>query len=104
MLFGMLISNAIKYTPPDGTITIETSLLDKESKNKSINNLDINEPTLLFAVSDSGIGIPIEQQDKMYTKMFRASNAQIMSSNGNGLGLYIAKGIVESIGGVFARA
>ena len=94
-----LISNAIKYTPPDGTITIETSLLDKESKNKSINNLDINEPTLLFAVSDSGIGIPIEQQDKMYTKMFRASNAQIMSSNGNGLGLYIAKGIVESIGG-----
>jgi PAS domain S-box-containing protein len=80
-----LISNAIKYTPDNGKITV---ILEESFGTKRI------------TVSDTGFGIPKNQQDQVFTKLFRAENAKKMSAmQGSGLGLYLAKSIVESLGG-----
>jgi len=78
-----LISNAIKYTPEGGSvsITFKDFLGDKA-----------------IIVSDTGIGIPEEEQDKVFTKLFRANNAKNIGSQGTGLGLYLIKSIIEAMG------
>ena len=80
-----LISNALKYTPAGGTITITFEETAGEKRIK---------------VSDTGLGIPKNQQDHVFTKLFRADNVQGLSdSQGIGLGLYLVKSVVSSIGG-----
>lgn len=78
------IDNAIKYTPSGGKITVSLELIDKEIK---------------FSVKDTGIGIPKDQQERIFTKFFRAPEAVKMATEGSGLGLYITKNIVEAHGG-----
>ena len=51
-------------------------------------------------VADAGCGIPSYQQDKIFTKFFRADNAVRLHTSGTGLGLYVAKNIVEKHGGI----
>lgn len=75
-----LLSNAIKYTPEGGGISLSLSLQDN---------------SLAFSISDTGFGIPKDQQSKIFTKFFRGDNAQKTDPNGNGLGLYITKSIVD---------
>ena len=79
-----LISNAIKYTPDKGQITMD------------INNKDHE---LLIKIVDSGYGIPKDQQDKVFTKFFRAENIRTQNTDGTGLGLYVVKSMLEKIGG-----
>jgi PAS domain S-box-containing protein len=80
-----LITNAIKYTPEGGKVTI--SFKESEGKNNIV-------------VTDTGYGIPQNQQDKIFTKLFRAENVkEINSSQSTGLGLYLVKSLVEAIGG-----
>jgi len=79
-----LITNAIKYSPDGGDIKI---------------NFEFGNGLATLTVSDSGYGIPKEEQNKIFTKMFRASNVLTKSVDGNGLGLYIVKSIVEQGGG-----
>jgi len=79
-----LVSNAIKYSNKGGDIVCKTE--------KTGNNI-------LMQVKDSGIGIPKEQQSKIFGKLFRASNAFAQDARGNGLGLYTAKKIIERMGG-----
>ena len=79
-----LISNAIKYTPPGGSITV---LLRQENS------------TILGQVRDTGIGIPPEVREKIFTEFFRASNAKDLNIPGTGLGLAIVKQIIEKVGG-----
>jgi len=79
-----LFSNAIKYTPAGGTIT---SKIGKDGKNA------------IIEVADTGFGIPADQQQKIFSKMFRARNAIDSKNEGIGLGLYIVKSIVEQFGG-----
>jgi PAS domain S-box-containing protein len=76
-----LVSNAVKYTPKDGHVIVSVE--------------QSNEGETLLHVKDSGIGIPIEQQKRVFERFFRADNAQSQEVNGTGLGLYIAKAIVE---------
>lgn len=80
-----LLSNAIKYTPEKGKITLKISMK--------------NEDELLFEVSDNGLGIPEDQQDKMFQKFFRADNVLKNEVEGTGLGLYVVKSIIETLGG-----
>jgi len=79
-----LLSNALKYTPVKGQISISIE------KNK--NNIKIE-------VADSGIGIPKAQQNKIFTKLFRADNAKERETDGTGLGLYIVKSIIDQFDG-----
>lgn len=83
-LWCNLISNAIKYTPDKGRITIFLSAKDGK---------------ILGKVSDSGIGIPEEDQEKLFSEFFRARNARREGIPGTGLGLAITKKIVEGLGG-----
>lgn len=75
-----LVGNAIKYTPMGGTVTI---------------SLGMQESQIIFRVSDSGPGIPPEEQPRVFEKFFRASNRP-KGVEGTGLGLAIVKSIVES--------
>ncbi len=84
-----VIENAIHYTLPGGTveITFATGAGGAE-----------------MIVRDTGIGIPDDQTDRIFTKFFRASNAMRAQPNGSGLGLFIAKNILEKHGGSIAIA
>jgi signal transduction histidine kinase len=50
-------------------------------------------------VRDEGCGIPANQQNKIFTKLFRASNATKVATDGTGLGLYVTKALIERAGG-----
>lgn len=84
MVFQNLLSNAVKYTPESGHILVGVEHKDKE---------------VLIKVSDSGWGIPKDEANKIFTKLFRASNVKEQDTEGTGLGLYIVKSIVEESGG-----
>ena len=79
-----LLENAIKYTKPGGKIEV--------SLKRSDNNVE-------FLIKDSGVGISQDQQNRIFTKFFRAANVVRMETDGSGLGLFIAKNIVEAHGG-----
>lgn len=79
-----LIENAIRYTPEGGKIDVKI-----EKKGKEIE----------FSIKDTGIGIPKKEQERVFTKFFRGSNAIRMETEGSGLGLFITKNIVEAHGG-----
>jgi PAS domain S-box-containing protein len=96
IIFQNLLSNAVKYTLDSGNINIEI-LKIKNGDNWGGKN--INEDSLAIKISDSGIGIPKNQQDKMFSKMFRADNARESETEGTGLGLYIIQSIVDKSGG-----
>lgn len=83
MVMQNLISNAIKYTPENGSVEAELTLAGA------------GREVLFFRVTDTGIGIPKDQRDKVFNKMFRASNAQSQVPDGTGLGLYVIKTILE---------
>ena len=76
-----LLENAITYTKPKGKIII--SLSKKEKK-------------VEFSIKDNGIGIPENQKERIFTKFFRAANVVRMDTQGTGLGLFIAKNIIEA--------
>ena len=52
----------------------------------------------IFSCKDNCIGIPLEDQSKIFSRMFRASNARLMKENGTGLGLFIVKTIASGLG------
>jgi signal transduction histidine kinase len=83
-VFQNLIENAIKYTPIGGTVSI-TAKLEGDMVHVS--------------VKDSGIGIPEAQKPHIFSKFFRAANAMRVDTVGSGLGLFIAKEVVERHGG-----
>jgi len=84
IIFQNLLSNAIKYTPPSGAVTLSITL---------------TPPNILITVTDTGYGIPSAQQNKIFTKLFRADNIRNKEIEGTGLGLYIVKSIVDASGG-----
>ena len=85
MVIQNLLSNAIKYTPENGRVDVSLFLDNKKN--------------VLLKMTDTGYGIPKNQHDKIFTKLFRADNVIGKDTEGTGLGLYIAKSIVEQAGG-----
>lgn len=86
-VFANLIENAIRYTPDGGRIDVTAR--------------DEGED-IVWSVSDTGIGIPETQQERIFEKFYRAGNAVEHSSEGSGLGLYLAKFIVGTWNGRIA--
>ncbi|WP_257454642.1 PAS domain-containing sensor histidine kinase [Archangium lipolyticum] len=79
-----LLENALKYSPTGGKIRVAVTHTGKEAR---------------VSVSDSGIGIPADQQAHLFERFFRARNAPISGFGGLGLGLYICRDIIERHGG-----
>ncbi|QQG50241.1 MAG: PAS domain S-box protein [Candidatus Berkelbacteria bacterium] len=92
IVFQNLFGNAVKYTPDKGSISVEVSVIRPKD------NLPISEGVLVV-IRDTGYGIPRKQQDKVFTKLFRAENAKIIDTEGAGLGLYMVKSILNHTGG-----
>lgn len=91
LILQNLISNAVKYTPEKGTVTITAT--PYSGNDPSL------KPGTVLNVEDTGIGIPPEQQRNIFTKLFRAENAQHSNVEGTGLGLYSVKATVEKLKG-----
>ena len=84
-----LLTNAVKFTPAGGTVTLQVRR---------------SEADLVVAISDTGVGIPQDEQGQLFTRFFRSSTATRMAIPGTGLGLVIVKQIVEEHGGTIALA
>ena len=82
-----LLTNAVKFTPAGGKVALHTR---REGED------------LVFTVSDTGVGIPEDEQDRLFTRFFRSSVATRMAIQGTGLGLVIVKRIVEEHGGTIS--
>ncbi len=79
-----LVMNAFKYTPNKGDVLI---------------SITHDTDNIIIAIKDTGLGIPANQRDKMFTKLFRADNVKRKDTDGTGLGLFIVKTIAEYTGG-----
>lgn len=76
-----LLSNAVKYTPSGGSVALSVA----QEGNSAV-----------LTVADTGIGIPATDQDSLFTRFFRASNAVELAIPGSGLGLSIVRTIVAN--------
>jgi signal transduction histidine kinase len=83
-LVGNLLSNALKFTPAGGTVTVRTF---------------VDGDDAVLEVADTGIGIPEGEQDRLFQRFFRSSTATEQAIPGTGLGLVISRAIAEAHGG-----
>ncbi len=81
-----LIDNAIKYTPEGGCVEVNLSVAEEKDE-------------IILKVSDSGIGIPPEEHENLFSPFFRADNAKKQESSGTGLGLAFVKAVLDAAGG-----
>ncbi len=79
-----LVANAVKYTPPEGKIHLD---------------LRGGKDGFTICISDTGYGIPRALQGEVFKKFFRGANIRHLGSEGTGLGLYVAKAMVEQLNG-----
>jgi len=79
-----LISNAVKFTPSGGTLTFSAKERDGQ---------------VTVRVSDTGTGIPVHERKRVFERFYQIDNARTNVQGGSGLGLSIAKHIIEAQGG-----
>ena len=82
-----LISNAVKYSPAGGAITVTVVSHDQQPDE------------VLFSVSDQGLGIPTEYMGKLFQKYSRVDAGEAVKIKGTGLGLWICREIIKAHGG-----
>ncbi|HEY89618.1 MAG TPA: hypothetical protein G4N98_07790, partial [Thermoflexia bacterium] len=80
-MYDNLIGNALKFTPAGGEVTVQLSLQDTE---------------LLLEISDTGIGIPAEELDRIFERFYQVDGSMTRRYGGTGLGLALVKEIVEA--------
>lgn len=97
MIVQNLLSNAAKYTSEKGDISVTLRRATAHDVQKA--NVRTGRDYWYFSVKDTGYGIPKNQQDKIFSKLFRADNVRALDVEGTGLGLYIVKEVVEKLGG-----
>jgi len=83
-IINNLISNAIKYSPNGSRVIVR---------------LSARRQAAVLSVHDRGFGIPKSAQEQIFTKFFRAGNVVRRETSGTGLGLYLVRGLTESLGG-----
>jgi signal transduction histidine kinase len=80
-----LVGNALRYTPAGGTVTVSAEQADSAFAR--------------ISVADTGSGIPEDEQDRIFEKFYQVQGQALPRHHGAGLGLSIAKGLVEAHGG-----
>lgn len=88
--FTNLIQNSVKFTPAAGTVrvSLESTVSDE------------GKAAVVVRIADTGIGIPADDLDRLFTRFFRASNATAAAIPGTGLGLAIVQSLIAAHGGV----
>ena len=86
-LFGILLDNAARYTPPGGRVAA---------------GLEVHDDRAIVRVTDTGIGLDPTDRQRVFERLYRGSRAREMRPSGTGLGLAIARWIVESHAGAIA--
>ena len=84
-----LLGNAVKFTPNGGSINLDTRLINENN----------GACTIQVTVTDTGIGISLEQQTRLFQPFHQAESDTTRKFGGTGLGLSISKSIVEMMGG-----
>jgi len=79
-----LLLNAVKYTPANGTVSVR---VEKQTE------------SIVVEISDTGIGIPQDEQPRIFEEFYRASNARAIEHEGDGLGLSLVKRVIDLHGG-----
>lgn len=82
-----IVDNALNYTPAGGSVRMLVSAGAGYAK---------------ILVNDTGVGIPERQMPRLFTKFFRGENVMRMQTDGSGLGLYIAKNVIDSHNGTIS--
>jgi two-component system phosphate regulon sensor histidine kinase PhoR len=83
-VFINLINNAIKFSPKGSVVEVGVKRIDDQTH---------------VAITDHGLGIPLESMPHLFKQFYRAKNVTIAEIPGSGIGLYIVKSIVEALGG-----
>ncbi len=86
IVLSNVIDNAIKYNVQEGSVTIRIRPIE-------------GKPYVEVMIEDTGVGISPENINKLFTKFFRAESTMKLATEGSGLGLYLAKNIIEQHGG-----
>ena len=94
-----LISNAIKFSPRDSTITISLELNPENMISEQSNLTQTDESLIIFKVQDQGRGIPPDKMNSIFERFHQVDASDSRQKGGTGLGLAICRSIVEQHGG-----
>jgi signal transduction histidine kinase len=108
-ILGNLIENALRYTPPGGSVTVRAygddrpmttdhqPPLNGEQARSSV--VDRRSSVVVFEVADTGVGIPPDELPRVFERFYRTDKARARETGGSGLGLAIVQRLVEMQGG-----
>eukprot|EP00602_Paraphysomonas_sp_CaronLab_P013657 CAMPEP_0185041066 /NCGR_PEP_ID=MMETSP1103-20130426/39882_1 /TAXON_ID=36769 /ORGANISM="Paraphysomonas bandaiensis, Strain Caron Lab Isolate" /LENGTH=531 /DNA_ID=CAMNT_0027580641 /DNA_START=410 /DNA_END=2002 /DNA_ORIENTATION=+ len=100
-----VVSNALKFSPTGGTVSIHAYLKPREEEVRSKmanmrNNMPPPSPLLRIEVKDCGPGLTMDQQERLFKEIVQFNAADLQDGGGSGLGMWISKGIMDKHGGI----